>query len=201
MDKVLPRNPNNPITEKRTPSTSLQREVVGNVQNMPTIVLWGGWMKGSMLNWHINKLSPLDIQYWDACPQIDSKVSQFQVETTCVGASLQRSLDLFDKADISDSFFSPLEAPVLLVLRLAAAVHTRVQARPRARARKISRYLFLFCVGEFCRDNFSQRSLSNKWGSLLLVYCIVSDKSITGTRKSFCYHELQNYISINNIIW
>ena len=93
---------------------------------------------------------------------IDSKVSQFQVETTCIGASLQRSLDLFDKADISDSFFSPLEAPVLLVLRLAAAVHTRVQARPRARARKISRYLFLFCVGEFCRDNFSQRSLSNK---------------------------------------
>ena len=62
------------------------------------------------------------------------------METTCVGASLQRSLDLFDKgkvvvAAISDSFFSPLEAPVLLILRRAAAVHTRVQARPRARTK------------------------------------------------------------------
>ena len=107
-------------------------------------------MKGSMLNWHINKLSPQD-----ACPQIDSKVSQFQVETTCVGASLQRSLDLFDKADISDSFFSPLEAPVLLVLRLAAAVHTRVQARPRAQPRKISRYFYFYFVsGNFAETIF-----------------------------------------------
>ena len=154
-----------------------------------------------MLNWHINKLSPLDIQYWDACPQIDSKVSQFQVETTCVGAGLQRSLDLFDKADISDSFFSPLEAPVLLVLRLAAAVHTRVQARPRARAKKCLDIYFYFVSGNFAETIFLNALFQINEVHFYLFIALSPIKVLLEREKVSAVMRYKTIFPFNNIIW